>query len=201
MRGAASSGRGTLPPMKHLLLLALLFASCSSGPSSGTEPAQQDVQVRVLGFESATTELPKGEPEVVPGLHDAIVVGGGMSGLPACWYLKDKKVVVLERGGQAGGLAFRGLTGEGIAYGRGSAYYSEPPDVVMPLYKEMGLTPIEQTQIPAPIDSYFRRGSLVVDMWEDASFKKLPKEFRAFPKKLMKDDKDGKVASQPIAKT
>jgi monoamine oxidase len=186
--------------MRKLFLAALVFAFCSAGATVPAAAPDQDVQVTVMGFESSTVEFPKGEPELVPGLYDTIIVGAGMSGLSACWYLKDKKVVVLERSSQAGGLAFRGLTGEGIAYGRGSAYYSEPPDVVLPLYKEMGLTPIEQTKIPAPIDSYFRHGSLVVDMWDDESFKHLPKEFRAFHKKLLKDDKDGKVASQPIDK-
>jgi ribulose 1,5-bisphosphate synthetase/thiazole synthase len=90
--------------MKNLLLAALILAST---------PAQE-IQVTVLGFESATFELPKGEPELVPGLQDAILVGGGMSGLTACWYLKDKQVLVLERSERAGGLAFRGQTEEGI---------------------------------------------------------------------------------------
>ena len=146
--------------MKQILLLAVFFASCSPGPTTTSMPlaapwSPQDVQVTVMGFESATFDMPKGEPELVAGLYDAIIVGGGMSGLTSCWYLKDKKVVVLERAKQLGGLAHRGATGDGIAYGRGSAYYSEPPENVMVWYKEMGLTPIEQTVIPSPIDSYF----------------------------------------------
>lgn len=191
--------------MRPFLILALLLAACS--PSASSAPpaapaaaAAQDVQVQVLGFESTGFEMPRGEPERIAGLYDAIIVGGGMSGLTACWYLKDLKVQILERAGQVGGLAHRGETGDGIAYGRGSAYYSEPPENVMVWYKEMGLTPIEQTVIPSPIDSYHRSGKLVVDMWEDHSFKELPPEFRAFHKKLLQDDKDGKVATQPIDK-
>jgi protoporphyrinogen oxidase len=182
--------------MKHLFLVALLVASCSPGPTAAS--SVQDVQVTVMGFESSTFEMPKGEPELVAGLYDAVIVGGGMSGLTSCFYLKDRKVVVLERASQLGGLAHRGMTGDGVAYGRGSAYYSEPPENVMVWYKEMGLTPIEQTIIPSPIDSYYRNGTLVVDMWEEESFKQVPKEFRAFYKKLLKDDKDGKVATQPM---
>jgi len=185
--------------MKPLLLCALLAASglLSSSPPPA---AGQEIDVTVMGFESATVDYPKGDPELLPGLYDTVIVGGGMSGLTACWFLKDKKTIVLERSDHVGGLAFRGVTGEGIAYGRGSAYYSEPPANVMPFYKEMGLTPIEQTAIPAPIDGYFRLGTLVGDMWEKDSFKHLPKEFREFHKKLLKDDKDGKIASQPIEK-
>jgi protoporphyrinogen oxidase len=189
--------------MKHLLLLALLLSACgptpTSAPLSGVSPAQ-DVQVTVMGFESSTFEMPKGEPELVAGLYDTIIVGGGMSGLTACWYLKDRKIVVLERDSRLGGLAHRGTTSDGIAYGRGSAYYSEPPENVHVWYKEMGLTPIEQTVIPSPIDSYYRDGKLILDMWEEESLKQVPKEFRAFYKKLLKDDKDGKVANQPIDK-
>jgi protoporphyrinogen oxidase len=190
--------------MKHTLLLALLLAACSPSapPTEGATAASSsqapDIQVTVMGFESATFEYPKGDPEFVSGLYDAVIVGGGMSGLTACWYLKDKKIVVLERATQVGGLAHRGMTGDGIAYGRGSAYYSEPPENVHVWYKEMGLTPIEETVIPSPIDSYHRNGKLIVDMWEEESFKQLPPEFRAFHKKLLKDDKAGKVAIQPM---
>jgi protoporphyrinogen oxidase len=181
------------------LVLALLVAACSPSPGQTASPAQ-DVQVTVMGFESATFDMPKGEPELVTGLYDSIIVGGGMSGLTACFYLKDRKIVVLERATQVGGLAHRGMTGDGVAYGRGSAYYSEPPENVHVWYQEMGLTPIEETVIPSPIDSYNRNGKLIVDMWEEESFKQLPKEFRAFHRKLIKDDKAGKVAVQPMDK-
>lgn len=188
-----------------MLLLALLVGACSpssaqNAPLGAPAGSPQDVQVTVMGFESATFEYPKGEPELIPGLYDAVIVGGGMSGLTACFYLKDRKIVVLERASQVGGLAHRGVTGDGVAYGRGSAYYSEPPENVHVWYKEMGLTPIEETVIPSPIDSYHRNGKLIVDMWEEESFKQLPPEFRAFYKKLLKDDKAGKVAVQPMDK-
>jgi monoamine oxidase len=159
-----------------------------------------EVRVKVLGFESATPEVPKGEPQLIPGLLDCVIVGGGMSGLTAAFYLKDLKALVLERDERAGGLAFRGLTDDGVAFGRGSAYYSEPPDCVMPLYKEMGLTPLEETLIPSPIDSYWRKGSLVVDMWEKESFKALPPEFKAFHAKLLRGDKAGDIPVQPMEK-
>lgn len=179
--------------MKHLLLAAFLLPGFAL-------PATQDLDVTVLGFESAAVEVPKGEPELLPGVQDTIIVGAGISGLTACWYLKDRKTLVLERSSRAGGLAFRGTTEEGIAYGRGSAYYSEPPESVLPLYKEMGFTPFELNEIPAPIDSAFHQGKLIVGMWDEESFKKLPKEFRAFHKQLLKDDKAGKVPSQPLDK-
>jgi protoporphyrinogen oxidase len=182
--------------VRPLFFGALLALVCLPGAA----PQEQELDIRVLGFESPWAPVPKGDPELVPGLYDTIIVGGGMSGLTACWSLRDRNVLLLERSSQVGGLAFRGVTGDGIAYGRGSAYYSEPPDNVMPFYKEMGLTPIEQTAIPSPIDGYFRQGAVVNDMWEDACYKHLPKEFKAFHKALLKDDKAGKVASQPIEK-
>jgi monoamine oxidase len=165
-----------------------------------TSLPEHEVKVRVLGFESTSVLVPAGEPELVPGLLDCVVVGGGMSGLTAAFYLKDLKALVLERDERAGGLAHRGLTEDGVAYGRGSAYYSEPPDLVMPLYKEMGLTPLEETLIPSPIDSYWRNGSLLLDMWEKDSFKALPPEFKAFHAKLLRSDKAGQVPVQPMEK-
>ncbi len=190
------------------LALFLLAVPHGCAIESGASPADefvamngdQEIRVTVLGFENATPALPAGEPELVPGLLDAVIVGGGMSGLTACWHLKDRKVLVLERSDLPGGLAFRGVTGEGVVYGRGSAYYSEPPDVVMPLYTEMGLTPLQETLIPSPIDSYWRKGELVIDMWEEPSFQKLPPEFRAFHRKLVQADKRGLAAGQPLDK-
>ncbi|HEX7897921.1 MAG TPA: FAD-dependent oxidoreductase [Planctomycetota bacterium] len=175
-----------------LILLALLAQEFR------TNLPEHDVRVKVLGFETAAVERPAGDPELVPGLLDCVVVGGGMSGLTAAFYLKDLKAVVLERDERAGGLAHRGLTDDGVAYGRGSAYYSEPPDLVMPLYLEMGLTPLEQTLIPSPIDSYWRKGSLLLDMWEKESFKALPAEFKAFHAKLLRSDKAGEIPVQPM---
>jgi monoamine oxidase len=189
--------------MKHALLavLALAFAVPQAAPDEFvTRLPDQEVRVTVMGFASARFEAPAGDPEVLPETYDAIIAGGGLSGLTACFYLKDKKVVVLERAERPGGLAARGVTTEGVAYARGSAYYAEPPETVMPLYEEMGLTPLKETLIPSPIDAYFRKGELIVDMWEEAAFKKLPRPFRDFHRKLLKDDEKGKIAIQPLDK-
>lgn len=172
-----------------LLLLAQDFT---------TRFPDREVTVRVAGFESAAVQAPAGDPELLPGLLDCVIVGGGMSGLTAAFYLQDLKTLVLERDGRAGGLAHRGLTREGVAFGRGSAYYSEPPENVMPLYQEMGLTPIEETLIPSPIDSYWRKGELILDMWEKPSFAKLPPGFKAFHAKLLRSEKNGEVPIQPM---
>jgi protoporphyrinogen oxidase len=172
-----------------LVLLLQEFTTTSGG---------REVRVTVAGFESSAVEIPAGDPELVPGLLDCVIVGGGMSGLTAAFYLRDLKTLVLERDGRAGGLAHRGLTADGVAYGRGSAYYSEPPENVMPLYKEMGLTPLEETRIPSPIDSFWRKGGMVVDMWEPASFEQLPPGFKAFHAKLLRSDKKGEIPIQPM---
>ncbi len=76
------------------------------------------------------TVLP-GEPEIIAEPYDAIVVVG---------------------------LAFRGTTQEGVVYGRGAAYYSQPRGRAKRIYEELGLDPIEKTAIPEPIDTYFWKG-------------------------------------------
>jgi hypothetical protein len=182
--------------MRFLLLGALLCISCQAGAAL----QEQEIDVTVLGFESASAPAPKGEPELVPGLYDTVIVGARHErphGLlvaqrperdPARTRLPGRRPGLPRRHRRRDRLRPR----VGVLLGAA--------ENVMPFYKEMGLTPIEQTAIPSPIDAYFRSGSLVNDMWEDGCFKQLPKEFKAFHKALLKDDKAGKVASQPIDK-
>lgn len=159
---------------------------------------EHEVRVKVLGFASAAPAAPGGEPERVPGLLDCVVVGGGMSGLTAAFYLQDLKVLVLERDERAGGLAQRGSTEDGVAYARGSAFYAEPPDAVRPLYLEMGLGPLEETLIPPPADASWSQGKLILDPWQAESLKALPPEFRIFHARLLRAHKAGEIPAQPL---
>jgi protoporphyrinogen oxidase len=191
--------------MNRLFAASLLFlVACASSPTKPGEATvvrrwdDRTVTFRVLGVESASVEVPPGEPERDAETFDVIVVGGGMSGLTASWYLRDRKVVCLERKDEAGGLAFRGFTPEGVAYGRGSAYYSKPRKHVERIYKELGMAPLEETAIPEPIDSYWTNGKLVEHVWEEEGLKQLPDGFRRFKAALLKVDEDGLVPEQPI---
>jgi protoporphyrinogen oxidase len=184
--------------MRRIAPLFLLLWACSSSDSLRRDVDGQELVVRVMGFETPWVEPPATPPEEVQEEYDAIVVGGGLSGLTAAWYLRDRKVIVLERKDVAGGLAFSGTTGEGITYGRGAAYYAKPPDVVQKFYDEMGMTPLAKTAIPEPIDSYFWKGKLYKGVWEEETLKELPSEFTKFKEALEKALDDGQIPDQPF---
>jgi monoamine oxidase len=68
-------------------------------------------------------EIP--ERQEHPELHDAIIVGGGISGLAAAYQLRDRRVVLLERESTTGGVS-RSETWKGIEYALGAAYIVDP---------------------------------------------------------------------------
>ncbi|MBI2898609.1 MAG: FAD-dependent oxidoreductase [Planctomycetes bacterium] len=184
------------------LFALALFVGCTS--SAPTVPAlkrtigDQTLAIRVLGMESSRAEAPANAPEVVPGEYDCIIVGGGLSGLTTAWYLRDRKILVLERKDTAGGLSFQGTTPEGIVFGRGAAYYAPPEKDSLRVYKDLGLPDLETTEIPEPIDSYWYRGELLRDVWAEESLKKLPEGFRKFKEQLEEDSKNGRIPVQPF---
>ncbi len=192
-------------PLRSFSLLLLALAACAS-PGAAPKPDGiversidgQKLTIKVMGFKSTWEAPPDGPVEEIAAPYDVIIVGGGLSGLTAGWYLRDKNVVILERKDEAGGLAFRGVTEEGVVYARGSAYYSRPEGRCKKIYEELGMDAIEKTVIPEPIDSYFREGRLITHMWEEDSLKLLPDGFRKFKEAILKEDADGAVAIQPI---
>jgi phytoene dehydrogenase-like protein len=60
-----------------------------------------------------------------PGVFDAIVVGGGISGLATAWWLRDRNITLLERASEIGGVS-RSETWNGIEYALGAAYIIDP---------------------------------------------------------------------------
>lgn len=89
--------------------------------------------------------------------HEVIVVGGGMAGLAAAWFLEDRDVLVLESGAAAGGRVVAG-TWRGWTYARGAEYIGPPEGALGRLIADTGLTPVE---IPAPMDARIHRRRLV----------------------------------------
>src|ERR1043166_7142726 len=70
-------------------------------------------------------------PDVVSEgpVYDAVIVGGGMSGLASAYFLKDKKILVLEKEGRTGGHARR-ETWDGLFYPVAAVYMCEPEGLV-----------------------------------------------------------------------
>ena len=90
--------------------------------------------------------LAKGPARVDPETYDLIVVGAGISGLSLAWLMRDRKVLVLERDAEPGGVS-KSATWQGIDYALGAAYVIDPdPEAEDPherrtfaLLEELGL--------------------------------------------------------------
>jgi len=189
--------------VRSLLLLAALAGRDVCAAADSPAPLVRKVGVTTLNVTVAglaSTDVPRvaGEPEVIADPPEVIVVGGGLSGLTAGWYLRHRKVLILERKDTAGGLAFRGMTPDGIFYARGSAYFAKPVEQAGTIYKELGFDALEKVAIPEPIDSYFYGRKLVRHMWEEEGLKQLPAGFRAFKSALLAAEEAGAVPNQPF---
>nr|BFD60326.1 hypothetical protein CKG001_24330 [Bdellovibrio sp. CKG001] len=66
-----------------------------------------------------------GEPSGISEDLDVVIVGGGVAGLSTAYYLRDKKIAVLEMDFRLGGNS-KGETYKNAMYSTGAAYFVEP---------------------------------------------------------------------------
>lgn len=86
--------------------------------------------------------------------YDVIVLGAGIAGLTAAWYLNDRhSVKVLEKNDRVGGKAITG-TRNGFAYAKGTEYLGEPEGALKTIIDKLGLQPRE---IPSPSDVHYHK--------------------------------------------
>ena len=118
--------------------------------------------------------------------HDIVIVGGGMSGLAAAYFLEKHDFLLLEKEPHFGGNAYL-MEYEGHAYGTGSAFADS--EVVVALAKEIGLEPLPVNNFDPTIVA----GEIVADTWGDG-IDKLPypsgvrEAFKKFRKDLLAID-------------
>lgn len=87
--------------------------------------------------------------------HDVIVLGGGIAGLTAAWYLKDRySVKVLEKNDRVGGRTITGIR-NGFFYAKGTEYLGEPDGAIQAIIAKLGIQPRE---IPSPSDVHYHKG-------------------------------------------
>jgi protoporphyrinogen oxidase len=124
-------------------LLALVFMTVLSG----SVPAEQNVT-------GNTTETEK--PTIAPERHEIVVLGGGMAGLTAAYFLKDRDVVLLEKSDHFGGRISSGSFG-GFNYPQGPAYIGTPQGPIETMINELALEPLE---IPEPSEGFYYDGKV-----------------------------------------
>lgn len=214
----------------RLLLLLLVLCTTLFAPdypvlptSDGDKPVYTEFLKRRYGFtpskiqwagkypvyllggdERSMTPDVDGKPIDMGKQYDAIIVGGGASGTTAAYYLQKagKRVLLLEREGEVGGLA-QDATQRGKNYSTGGAYFSPVPEQLDHIYKEFGLGNYEKNySIGHPIDSYLWNGKYYHGLWESPqALKELPASFSLFKYMLQRTDGQGKIADVPLQET
>lgn len=90
--------------------------------------------------------LAQGTPQAEPDLYDTIVVGAGISGLVAAYRLRNRRVLVLERDAEIGGVS-KSASWQGLEYALGAAYILDPdPDSEDPREK-LGYTLLDELDL------------------------------------------------------
>ncbi|MEE8425580.1 MAG: NAD(P)/FAD-dependent oxidoreductase [Elusimicrobiota bacterium] len=113
--------------------------------------------------EALLKKSPGLDPELLPGRYDAVVVGGGLSGLFAGYRLRDLKVLVLEKEAAAGGHAQVGGW-KGLPYPISAAYMPKPSGRLAGVLRELGVTP---QKIPGPRNALSIQAKVVFDFWDE----------------------------------
>ena len=83
--------------------------------------------------------------------YDCVIVGAGVSGLTAGYYLKDYNIRILEKENRVGGRTVSG-NHEEFTYAMGTEYLGLPEDVFEEMIHELGVSPKE---IPSPMDAVY----------------------------------------------
>uniref|UniRef100_A0A7C3UXW5 FAD-dependent oxidoreductase n=1 Tax=Desulfobacca acetoxidans TaxID=60893 RepID=A0A7C3UXW5_9BACT len=110
-----------------------------------------------------------------PEAHvETVVVGAGLSGISAAYHLKDREVLVLEAGRQAGGVCLPGSF-RGVPYPAGSAYFYDDPEDQQSRtwFDELGLD-VTEALVASPASALFDRGRWYPDCFSLAGLGALP---------------------------
>ncbi len=119
------------------LILALLL----TGPASGAPkpfPGENCVRCHAALRDKVPGPAASKAPTDA-GTYDAVIIGGGLSGLSAGHFLKKRKLLILEAESKPGGRARRESFGANRKYPTGAVYTSEPYGAIKTLYDDLGL--------------------------------------------------------------
>ena len=113
-----------------------------SAPAAKYKVSQWTGDDFTLGHKLRAGEFPE-LPEKAERKVDFVIVGGGIAGMTAAFYLKDHDTLVLEQYSDLGGHS-RGSSYNGIAYSIGAAYIGPTDGIFGDLYSALSLeNPVE----------------------------------------------------------
>jgi len=141
-------------------------------------------------------------PKPKEGVHDVVVIGGGLAGLAAAYMMKKHNVVLLEKEKVAGGR-IRETVWEGFHISLGAAYTGKPTGDMKKWFDELG---VKMVKVPPPDDAIAMDGKiypgkhlpkLLKEKGACADFARVGKELMKLAKKGIGDavyDDIGKMA-------
>ena len=116
----------------------------------------------ILFLSAVLTFFPPGNiaraAEDTDKFYEVIIVGGGIAGLTAAFYLDEYDILVLEKENQVGGRASNGHY-QGIPFARGTEYLGMPE---FPLKEIIDTLAIPMREIPAPADITFHDNKMYI---------------------------------------
>jgi protoporphyrinogen/coproporphyrinogen III oxidase len=121
--------------------------------------------------------------------HDVVIVGGGLSGLAAAYFLRQRDFLLLEKEPHWGGNAYA-MEYQGNAYGTGTAFLYRD-EYAYGFAKEIGMEPLP---VNSP-DGSVINGEWIADTW-GTGLEKLPhspsvlESFKKFRKEVLAIDLD-----------
>ena len=86
-------------------------------------------------------------------IYDAIIVGGGMSGLVTAYMLRDQRILLLERDGRLGGRVETAMAGD-VAYNVGTQFFNDAATSFVDLVNELGIERTHLDPMSVPIAVY-----------------------------------------------
>ncbi len=87
-------------------------------------------------------------------IFDVVIIGGGISGLTAAFYLKDYNIKLLEKNNYCGGRTLSGKHNN-LYYAKGTEYLGYPEKH---LRKIINYLDLELIEIPSPMDAVYDKG-------------------------------------------
>ncbi|MBI4248594.1 MAG: FAD-dependent oxidoreductase [Elusimicrobia bacterium] len=175
-------------PLALIAAIGLALSRSRADPGAGRQAPGQAAVFKGENCASCHADIRDAKP-LLPALlpvaeesFDAVVVGGGVAGLAAAYWLKDLKILVLEKEDRPGGHVRRESFANG-QYPVAAVYILEPEGPIRQLLDELGIKP-QPIREPSEMLAFEGRR---ISKWLSTGADDFPYEARKEMKKLSRD--------------